>query len=129
MRYLLDTQVWLWTLVARERLRPETIALLERESAILYLSVASVWEIAIKYHLGKLPLPEHPRAFIEPRLARDRITSLPVLNRHAVQVAGLPDHHADPFDRLLIAQAQVEGLTLVSADGVFDAYDVALLRP
>ncbi len=128
MKYLLDTHVWLWSIVARSRIRPEICELLERESAQLFLSTASVWEMAIKYQLGKLPLPEHPRTFVEPRLARDRVSPLPIVNRHVVQVADLPPHHNDPFDRLLVAQAQVEGLILVTADDKLDAYDVALLR-
>lgn len=124
MRFLLDTQVWLWTLVSPERLRPAARALLSDATHTLVLSAVSSWEIAIKYRLGKLPLPEPPETFLPPRLIRDGLEPLPVEHAHAVLVASLPDHHRDPFDRLLIAQARHEGLTLVTADRVLLDYDV-----
>ena len=93
----------------------------------LYLSAASSWEIAIKYRLGKLPLPESPAQFILSRLSRDGIISLPIEHGHTVLVADLPDFHNDPFDRLLIAQALSEGMTLVSADKCMAKYDVPIL--
>ena len=91
------------------------------------LSVASSWEIAIKYRLGKLSLPEPAAVFIQPRLTRDGIDSLPIENRHACRVAQLPDHHRDPFDRLLVAVAQLESLTLATTDPALEPYDVPLL--
>lgn len=91
----------------------------------LLLSAASSWEMAIKYRLGKLPLPAPPHEFIPPRLIRDGVVALPVEHRHAVEVARLPNHHRDPFDRLLVAQAQLEKLTLFTADRQLSAYDVA----
>ena len=91
----------------------------------LLLSAASSWEIAIKYNLGKLPLPCPPDEFILPRLVRDGIIPLPVEHRHAVLVGSLPNHHRDPFDRLLIAQAQSEDLTIFTADDKLDKYEVA----
>ena len=124
MRILLDTQVWLWTLVHPDRIsRSIQDALVDRNNELL-LSAASSWEISIKYRLGKLPLPGPPDEFILPRLARDGIIPMPVEHRHAVQVARLPDHHRDPFDRLLIAQAQVEDLTIFTADRKIALYDV-----
>jgi PIN domain nuclease of toxin-antitoxin system len=126
MRFLLDTQVWLWTLTAPERLPADTRALLEDPANQLLLSAASSWEIAIKYRLGKLPLPEPPSLFVLPRLVRDGITELPIQHHHALAVANLPQHHNDPFDRLLIAQAQIERLTLVSADRKLAPYQVDL---
>ncbi len=128
MRILLDTHVWLWTLVSPDRIRPTTRTVLEDTHTDLYLSAASSWEIGIKYSLGKLPLPEPPEQFILPRLLRDRIESLPIDHRHAVAAAALPDHHRDPFDRMLIAQARAEGLTICTADGVFERYEVPILR-
>lgn len=127
MRLLLDTQVWLWTLVSPERLRSAARALLEDAAHTLVLSAASSWELAIKYRLGKLALPEPPETFIPPRLTRDGIVALPVEHTHAVLVASLPDHHRDPFDRLLIAQARHEELTLVTADRQLLAYDVEIV--
>lgn len=82
----------------------------------LYLSAASCWEMAIKYRLGRLPLPAPPEEFVPPRVVRDEVISLPVEQYHALRVATLPDHHQDPFDRLLIAQALIENLTLYTAD-------------
>lgn len=128
MRLLLDTHVWLWMVSAPERIREQARrALADRDNVVL-LSAASAWEIAIKYRLGKLPLPEDPATFIPARLARDRVTPLPVSIEHALHVATLADHHSDPFDRLLVVQAQLEGLLLVTVDAQFDAYDVELLR-
>lgn len=85
----------------------------------------SSWEIAIKHHLGRLSLPEPPAQFMPPGLVRDGIESLSVQHHHAQAVAELPDHHRDPFDRLLVAQDLIERLTLVSADPKLPAYDVA----
>lgn len=126
MKYLLDTHVWLWTLVSPNRIPAETRALLVEPKNRLLLSAASSWEIAIKYRLGKLLLPEPPGRFIPPRLVRDGIEPLSVLHHHALAVAELPEHHKDPFDRLLIAQAQIERLTLVTADPQFENYAVKL---
>ena len=127
MRLLLDTHVWLWMLVSPTRL-PEAARdqLGDRENE-LYLSAASTWEIAIKYRLGKLPLPEPPHQFVPPRLSRDGVIALPVEHAHTLAVAELPLHHDDPFDRLLVAQAQLEQMTLVSADAVMARYEVDLL--
>lgn len=116
MNLLLDTHVWLWTLVSPERLGPGPAELIEDTGTRLFLSAASSWEIAIKYRLGRLPLPEPPEQFIPPRLIRDGIAPLPVHHHHACRVADLPLHHRDPFDRLLVAQAQIEGMTLLTAD-------------
>ena len=127
MRLLLDTQVWLWAVSEPGRIGAEVRALLEDEAHTLLLSAASVWEMAIKYRLGKLPLPEPPSLFVPSRLVRDGVLPLPVEHHHAARVASLPDHHRDPFDRLLVAQAQVERLSLVTADRQLAAYDVPIV--
>ena len=93
----------------------------------LFLSAASTWEISIKYQIGKLPLPEPPESFVLSRLVRDGIESLPIYHHHTVRVASLPTHHRDPFDRLLIATAQTESLTILTSDRQLQAYDVDLL--
>ncbi len=124
MKILLDTHVWLWMLVSPDRIRAGARTTLEDIDNALYLSAASSWEIAIKYRLGKLPLPEPPKHFIPARLLRDGIISLAVQHHHAISVADLPDHHRDPFDRLLIAQAIVENMTLFTADRRIRAYEV-----
>jgi PIN domain nuclease of toxin-antitoxin system len=93
----------------------------------LLFSVASSWEIAIKYAVGKLALPEPPPDFVPPRLRRDRISTLHIEHRHALHLASLPMHHRDPFDRILIAQAQLEGVPIITADHRFHRYDVEIL--
>jgi len=128
VRLLLDTHVWLWSLVSPDRLSPSVAGLLGDAENDLYLSAASCWEIAIKYQLGKLPLPEHPEDFIRPRLLRDGIHAMPVSLPHATRVARLPMIHRDPFDRLLVSQSRIEEIALVSADPVFARYDIELIR-
>jgi PIN domain nuclease of toxin-antitoxin system len=85
------------------------------------------WEIAIKWRIGKLPLPEPPRVDIPDRMQRSAIQPLPVLHSHALAVAELPGHHADPFDRLLVAHALLEGIALVTSDPALRAYDAELI--
>ena len=104
------------------------MALLRDPANDLILSAASSWEIAIKYRLGKLPLPEAPGDFILPRLTRDGIEALPIHHHHVCAVAVLPDIHRDPFDRLLIAVAQAEGLPIMTADRQFLEYDVGVIQ-
>jgi PIN domain nuclease of toxin-antitoxin system len=85
------------------------------------------WEIAVKYRLGKVTLPADGIATIRARLAESPATPLPIAHAHALRVADLPMHHRDPFDRLLIAQAQVEGLAIMTSDPTFLAYEVVLV--
>jgi PIN domain nuclease of toxin-antitoxin system len=101
------------------------VSALENE---LLLSAVSVWEIAIKWSLKKLPLPTAPDTLVPEWMDRTAVTPLPVLHRHALRVAALPRHHRDPFDRLLVAQAQVEDVPILSADPVFAKYDVDVKR-
>lgn len=126
MRLLLDTHVWLWWVGEPQRLRPQTLDAISARTSDVYLSVASVQEIVVKHALGRLSLPEPPESFIPSRLGRDRIHPLPVELAHALEVAMLPSHHRDPFDRLLVAQARKEGLTLVTADPLVSLYPVSL---
>ena len=128
MRVLLDTHCWLWMTSAPERFSSAARALVEDTRNELFLSAASSWEIAIKYALGKLPLPAPPAAYVPSRMAVTGVMALAVEHSHALEVAGLPLHHADPFDRLLVAQARVEGLSLLTADPQLAAYEVELLR-
>lgn len=124
MRFLVDTHCWLWLQASPERLAEDVITLLEDPANDLFLSAASSWEIAIKHALGKLPLPEPPSRYVPSRLAASGCRGLSIEHTHALRVAELPPHHRDPFDRLLVAQAQVEGLVLVTADRQFEGYDV-----
>jgi PIN domain nuclease of toxin-antitoxin system len=124
---LLDTNCLLWAMAEPERLGENSRALLENKESALYLSVASSWEIAIKARLGKLPLPSEPEQYIADVVQHLSVNILDIQNHHALQTYHLPTHHNDPFDRLLIAQAQVERLMLMSADRQFRLYEVDLL--
>lgn len=128
MRILLDTHVWLWMVSQPARIAAEVRTELENVENELLLSAASVWEMAIKFGLGKLPLPEPPDVFVPPRLARDGVSPLAIEHRHAAQVLHLPPHHRDPFDRLLVAQALLDDLVLCTADPALHPYDARLLR-
>lgn len=123
-RTLLDTECWLWWHLRPERLNPAAIALLEERRAPLLLSAASSWEIAIKAGLGKLELPSPAERFVPEQLAADGIGALAIEHAHALGVARLPAHHSDPFDRLLVAQAQLERCTLLTADPQIMRYEV-----
>ena len=127
MRILLDTQVWLWMLAAPERFSRKSRALVASAEHELLLSAASAWEIAVKHGLGKLPLPEPPAKYVPRMMARTSVTPMLVYHRHALRVAALPPHHRDPFDRLLIAQAQLEDVPIMCADRSFRRYDVEVL--
>ena len=124
MKVLLDTQVWLWMLGAPDRLGDEALGLVEDPSVTLLLSAASSWEIAIKWGLGKLTLPDAPQAYVPDRIRSSGVTPLPISHGHALAVAGLESHHRDPFDRLLIAQAIAEDVAVLTADPVFGHYPV-----
>jgi PIN domain nuclease of toxin-antitoxin system len=127
MDILLDTQVLLWALGARSRLPLPMRDAIEARTNIVFVSSASVWEMAVKVSLGKLDLGgldlgELPR-FIE----ASGFDELPVVVRHALAVQGLPPRHRDPFDRMLIAQARAERLKLATVDPLIRQYDVEIL--
>lgn len=126
MKYLLDTAVWLWSVGPTERLSKKARELLASGEEELYLSVASSWEISIKAALGKLKLPEPPDRYVPKRLAEQGILPLPILQSHALGVFTLPPHHQDPFDRMLISQALVEGMCIVTSDRAFADYPVEI---
>ena len=127
MRLLLDTQCWLWWFSQPERLSEEVIERIADETNEVWLSVTSVWEMGIKVAIGKLPLPEQIDHYIPSRMTQLGARSLQITAYHALRVAVLPLHHRDPFDRMLIAQAQIEDMTLVSADSMFNQYEVSVL--
>jgi len=128
MKLLLDTQVWLWMTEAPDRLSPAVRRLVSRPDRQCFLSAVSAWEIAIKYRTGKLRLPSIPAVVIPQWMERADVLPLPILHKHALHVATLPLHHRDPFDRLLIAQAQLEDLTILTANRDFERYDVTVKR-
>lgn len=127
MKLLIDTQCWLWWFAEPDRLQEATIAQIVDETNELWFSVASVWEMGIKVGLGKLPLPEPIDRYLASRMKQLGARSLEIRADHALQAGGLPLYHRDPFDRMLIAQAQVEGMTIVTSDKMFDRYEVEVL--
>jgi len=127
MKYLLDTGTWLWSVLEPERLSPRAHGILADLSQEIFVSAASAWEIAIKSTSGKLRLPEPAVTYVPRRTAEQGIRPLEVSQRHALAVSLLPPHHRDPFDRLLIAQANLENMVLISSDRIFERYDVQLL--
>src|SRR5262245_43591015 len=128
MKAILDTQCWLWMLAAPERFSRQTRALVESEQTELLLSAASAWEVAIKHATGKLRLPEPPSRFVASRVEASGVHPIAIELAHVLHAAQLPPHHRDPFDRLIVAQARIERLPIVTADPIFDRYDVETLR-
>ena len=122
MNLLLDTHVLIWWDEGR-RLAVDARRAIEKADTV-YVSAASTWEVAIKVGMGRL----RPTRTVEQAVAESGFLELPVTFRHAEQVAALPTHHRDPFDRLLIAQAEVEDLTLVTRDPVFSCYPVEVIE-
>lgn len=123
MNLLLDTHIFLWLQTEPERLG-ESLRLVQDERTELLLSAVSSWEIAIKYQLGKLPLPEPPERYVPERMRAIDAQGVALEHPHALAVAALPALHRDPFDRVLVAQALLLGLTIVTADPSVAQYAV-----
>jgi PIN domain nuclease of toxin-antitoxin system len=123
-RHLVDTQVWLWLQAEPDRLRPKTRELLEDTGTELLFSAPSAWEVTIKYGLGKLTLPREPVVYVPDRMRTSGTTPLAVEHVHVLRTGELPMHHRDPFDRLLVAQAQILNIPIVTADPQIAVYDV-----
>lgn len=124
MKLLLDTHVLLWWLADDALLQPSARDLVIKGDTEVWVSAATAWEISIKQALGKLSLPGD----LAEALAVNRFRPLAISVEHALRAGALPRHHDDPFDRMLIAQAQVEGLTLVTHDERIPRYEVSLLK-
>jgi PIN domain nuclease of toxin-antitoxin system len=124
MRLLLDTHVFLWWNQADPRLSRRVRQLLSDPENSLFLSVASAWEMTLKVQSGKLGLPAATAVYIPARLKHYRMDALPVTLEHVLAASTLPAHHRDPFDRMLVAQAQVERLPIVTHDFQVGKYDV-----
>jgi len=127
VRALLDTHVLLWWLVDDARLSRKARRFLSDPGSELYFSAASSWELAIKFALGRLTLPSPPRSLVPKVLREQSIRPLEVTHSHALAVADLPEHHRDPFDRLLVTQARLEKLAVVSGDPVFREYGTTVI--
>ena len=128
MKLLLDTHCWLWTMHDPIKLNKKVRTLIENPEVTVFLSAASIWEIAIKVKLGKLKLPSDVEQYVFRRMKEEQFTELPISSRHAARVGALPEHHRDPFDRILVAQAQCEELALVTADRQLAAYEVKIIQ-
>ena len=124
MQYLLDTHVLLWWITSDKRLSTKAKVLIQSHRNTIYWSVASSWEVSIKYALGKLSFDEPPEDLLPSELNRNHIETLPILNEHAFLAGQLPAHHKDPFDRMLIAQARIESLGVISDDSNYRFYDI-----
>jgi PIN domain nuclease of toxin-antitoxin system len=124
MKYLVDTSVLIQSLISRPKLNQKALNLLADDSSELYFSAASTWEITIKAAIGKLTLPEQPSEFVTAAIRLMALRSLDITHTHAFALEALPNHHRDPFDRMLIAQAQTEQLVLLTSDHVFERYKV-----
>ena len=127
MKLLLDTHTLIWFLREPHVLPPQVLTAIEEAGKDAMVSIASLWEIAIKLSLNKLALPQPFDALFPDAVSDSGMTLLPVEFRHLTALSQMPWHHRDPFDRLLIAQAQVDGLTLVSVDRHFPLYGIPLL--
>ena len=123
-RLLLDTHAFIWWVSGNESLGPVARGLIANVDNQIFVSAATVWEMSIKQQLGKLIAPADLESVVE----RSGFGSLSIGLFHAQQAGSLPMHHRDPFDRMLIAQAQAEGLTIVTQDSAFPAYGVRLIE-
>jgi len=127
MNLLLDTHIFLWYISGDKQLPAVWQTILRDPANQVFLSVVSVWEASIKYHLGKLPLPSPPEIYLPQQRQRHLITSLPLEEAAIRQMLALPALHRDPFDRMLICQALEYNLTLVTIDVAVRAYPVPVL--
>jgi len=123
MNILLDTHTFLWFVNDDPRLSQPARVLIEKEESQPFISVASLWEIAIKISVGKLTLKQPYETFVPQQLALNGIGILNVTLEHTAAIATLPFHHRDPFDRLLVVQSKIEKMPLLSADPAFDTYE------
>ena len=128
MKYLLDTHTLLWFLQGDKKLSDKARQLIDNPRNSKFLSIVSLWEIAIKVSLGKLVLNKPFERLFPEQLYFNRIEVLDITVDSLIKLTTLPFHHRDPFDRLIIAQALVEELPIISADAAFDAYQISRER-
>ncbi len=128
MKFLLDTHTFLWFVNDNPKLSVRLKDLIEDENNVSYLSIASLWEMSIKYNLGKLTLAPDYEEFIEEEVVKSSINLLNIELEHLKINATLPFHHRAPFDRLIIAQSLAEELPIITVDSAFDKYSVTLIN-
>jgi len=124
MKALLDTHVFLWWITDDPQLPAYIKEIISNSDNELFFSAASCWEIAIKSQLGKIKLPEKPDRFISDQLAINTIQGLPIQASHALNVFNLPPLHRDPFDRIIVSQAQLEKLPVITSDPLIKQYKI-----
>ena len=127
MKALLDTHTFLWWIANDPQLSLRARQVIEDSNTELFLSAASGWEIAIKSHLGKLRLPPDLQGFVAEQVRVNGIQVLPIEMMHALHVYTLPDYHRDPFDRLLVAQSQLEKMPILTGDAQIGRYAVTVI--
>jgi len=127
VRVLLDTRAFLWWVLEDPRLSARAQSVIKAQESDALVSAVSAWEIAIKSADARLDLPEPAQTYVPDRIAANGFRELDLTVEHAVRVAGLPAIHRDPFDRLLIAQAQVEGIPILTSDPAIARYDVDII--
>jgi PIN domain nuclease of toxin-antitoxin system len=123
-RVLLDTQAFLLWVSGSDRLTPRAAEAISDPSTTVLVSAASAWEIAIKAAAGRLELEAPPETFVPDRIREHGFEALPIVLEHALRAGTLPRHHGDPFDRMLVAQGQIEDVPIVTGDPLLGRYDV-----
>ncbi len=124
MNYLLDTHSFIWFVEGHSALSSEARRLIEDSTNGIFVSIATIWEMAIKTSLGKLQLSQPFDLFVTNQLMLNDITILDITISHTLHVAALPLHHRDPFDRLIIAQSMTESFPIISTDRMLDSYEI-----
>ncbi len=127
MKAILDTHAFLWWVLDNPKLSGTARNFIIDPDNTIYLSAVSAWEMAIKWSLGKLTLPDQPDSFVRQQLEINNFSPLPIQINHGLYIHELPEIHKDPFDRLLVAQSIIENLLLISTDSVLKKYPVSLL--
>ncbi len=127
MKALLDTHAFLWWITDDPKLSLRVWGIISDGENEIFVSAATGWEIAIKSQIGRLKLPDEPQRFVPEQLRINGMKSLPIEMRHALHVSTLPNYHQDPFDRILIAQAQMEDMPVLSADPEIGKYEVTII--
>ena len=127
MKVLIDTHVFLWSIASPKKLSSRARSVIESGNNQVFLSVASLWEIVIKVQVGKLSLPDHAERYLRRRIAETDIEVLPITAEHTLKLFSIPDHHRDPFDRILVAQSLEEQIAIVTADTAVTRYSVQVI--
>jgi PIN domain nuclease of toxin-antitoxin system len=122
MHYLLDTHIFLWFLQSDERLEKKHHKIIIDENNTIFLSIASLWEIVLKYNAGKFILPDEPENFLLNFLYQYNFQILELKSEHLFYLSKLPAHHKDPFDRIIISQGIIEKMKVLSSDSIFKKY-------